>query len=467
MRIAKTVSLSLLALAACSSDTSTSPSSLSSDSYFIGGTVSGLIGYGEIRLYNNGGDELIVEEDGEFQFDTAIADGDVYAITADFSAHYLSCEISHDSGTASGDVTNIAVVCDSTSNFADGQEASVVIGADDFETNGGELFNQPWGSVTYAGGKLFVPDSENHRILIFDGIPTENGAQPTGALGQENTTDTTEYDYSASVLPEPVDLSSDGKVLVVTDCAASRVTIYNTLPSSEGGMIDADVVLGQGGDFSTDAADVGSDAMDCPYGSYVGGGKLLVADNGNNRVLIYNSIPTESGTLPDIVLGQADFDSNSSDCSDSGMNDPAGVWTDGERILVADERNHRVLIYNSWPTENGVAADVVLGQTDFDSCSYGSAGDNMFYYASKVVSDGTKIYAIDYNHNRVLIWNSWPTENGVAPDHVLGQEDLSGDSDGLTASTMQNPYGLALVGTQLIVTDYNNDRILVYNTVAE
>jgi hypothetical protein len=53
--------------------------------------------------------------------------------------------------------------------------------------------------------------------------------------------------------------------------------------------------------------------------------------------------------------------------SASTLHYPSGIWSDGEKLIVADAWNHRVLIWHSIPTENGQAADVVIGQPDFES----------------------------------------------------------------------------------------------------
>src|ERR1035438_9238838 len=47
------------------------------------------------------------------------------------------------------------------------------------------------------------------------------------------------------------------------------------------------------------------------------------------------------------------------------MRGPQGVWIQNGRLYVADTGNNRVLIYNQIPTSNGAAANVVLGAPDF------------------------------------------------------------------------------------------------------
>merc|ERR1712023_166355 len=89
-------------------------------------------------------------------------------------------------------------------------------------------------------------------------------------------------------------------------------------------------------------------------------------------------MPTQSGTLPDIVLGQNSLDHCiANDDNQDGDTDsqpsartfdvPAGAWTDGEKLLVIDSTNNRVLVWNTFPTENFEPADLVLGQPDFAS----------------------------------------------------------------------------------------------------
>ena len=50
-------------------------------------------------------------------------------------------------------------------------------------------------------------------------------------------------------------------------------------------------------------------------------------------------------------------------------------FLDGTKLFIADTRNNRVLIYNSIPTENNASADVVIGQPDMVSNSANQGGD--------------------------------------------------------------------------------------------
>lgn len=97
------------------------------------------------------------------------------------------------------------------------------------------------------------------------------------------------------------------------------------------------------------------------------GTHLFVSDTRNNRVLIWNSIPTMNYQPADVVVGQSDFVSNYSNVGATGLCWPMGVFSDGEHLFISDAGNHRVLIWNHIPTTNGEPADVVLGQQDFET----------------------------------------------------------------------------------------------------
>ncbi len=96
--------------------------------------------------------------------------------------------------------------------------------------------------------------------------------------------------------------------------------------------------------------------MDFPLGAATDGTKLVVVDSGNNRLLIYNSIPTATGATADVVWGGFG-------ASSLTLNYPFGAHFDGTRLFVADRGNDRVLVFNSLPTSASQPADAVLGQS--------------------------------------------------------------------------------------------------------
>ena len=164
---------------------------------------------------------------------------------------------------------------------------------------------------------------------------------------------------------------------------------------------------------------------------------LVVADSDNNRILIWKSIPTQNGQPADIVLGQKDFTTVKVPTVDAqSFRAPQGVWIQGTRLFVADTGNNRVMVWNNIPTSNNVAADYVLGvpnfttapQPDLTKNTVPAAANNMASPVS-VTSDGTRLFVTDLGNNRVLIWNTIPTTTQSPADIAIGQTDLNSSID--------------------------------------
>jgi len=81
-----------------------------------------------------------------------------------------------------------------------------------------------------------------------------------------------------------------------------------------------------------------------------------------SRLLENQSDWFTTGQAADLILGPLGLEESG---GPSFLNHPMGVATDGVRLFVADTCNNRVLIWNSIPTTNYAPADVVVGQPDF------------------------------------------------------------------------------------------------------
>ncbi len=384
--------------------------------------------------------------------------------------------------------------------FTNFQPADYVIGQADFTSGdanqGGsadaDTLSWLYGNPVVHNGILYLPDYGNSRVLGFNTIPASNGASADFVLGQPDFT-TTGYNLTRDGMKRPQSVSVDNGKFFLTDFRNGRVTIYNTVPTAGPGS--PDVVVGQP-DFTTDNEDPADSGLDSPEASIAVDGKLIVTDSDNNRVLIWNTIPTVNGTGADIVLGQGDLDHttvNDDDQDDSEdvtptartLSFPSGVWSDGVKLVVLDYDNNRVLIWNTFPTVSFTPAEVVLGQEDFthnarnDDDQDGvedatSSARTLYWPFDGVFCLNNQLFVADYGNNRVLIWNTFPTTNFAPADVVLGQADFTynsendadqdGSGDGTpSTTTLYGPTGIFVVGSQLIVADCNNFRYLIYD----
>ncbi|MBI2103928.1 hypothetical protein HYT59_02895, partial [Candidatus Woesebacteria bacterium] len=366
-------------------------------------------------------------------------------------------------------------------------DADVVIGQPDFTsgsanqggTAGASTINQPTGVAYDASSKkLIVSDFNNHRILIYNQVPTSNNAPADVVIGQTNFTSTSANQgggVNANTLSFPFHIAVVGGRLIVADGSNNRVLIYNSIPSSNN--TSADVVVGQA-DFTSNGQNQGqgtssaaANTLRFPRGVYSDGTKLFISDGGNSRVLIYNSIPTSNNVSADIVVGQPDFTSRAANqggtaAANTLSNSDGDVIVINNKLVVADHVNHRVLIFNQIPTTNNVSADVVLGQVNFSTVdSTGTTGANSTRRPIDLVSDGTRLFIATNFSSRVIVHNSIPTVNTVAHDISIGQPNLTDNTQRTTANGMWGPVGLALAEKKLIVADNTNNRILIFNNI--
>lgn len=278
-----------------------------------------------------------------------------------------------------------------------------------------------------------------------------------------------------------------GGKLIVSDTGQNRVFIWNTLPQTE--FQAPDVVLGQ-----TDSADTGRNAggkvsastLQYPSGVWSDGKRLVVADAWNHRVLVWNEFPTHSGQGADVVLGQPNFTSNQPNVT--GISQPPsaqslywcyGVFSDGERLWVADTGNRRVLVFNEFPVHSYASADAVIGQVDFSERDYDSR-NAVWPYSVKVSASGALAIA-DTQCFRVLLWNSWQDALSKPADVILGQPSFEANGQNQynffpKANTLSWCYDTLFVydGSNLgsdsdrekiMVADAGNSRILLWNTL--
>ena len=321
--------------------------------------------------------------------------------------------------------------------------------------------------ISLDGTYTVVADVFRHRILGFHGVPTTTNQPADFVIGQPDFTSAS-AGLSAHQLDGPRSAYLYEGGLIVADEKNSRVLIWNTVPTTNA---PADVVVGQP-NFTTNTDLAGASGLAFPSHAIAAGGRLIVADYGNHRVLIWNAIPTTNGQPADVVLGQPDFVQNAAAAGASGMNRPSALWSDGSRLLVADAFNHRVLVWNAMPTSNGQPADLVLGQPDFATTAFGTSAETM-RGPRGMAFDGAQLFVADGGNHRILIFEGMPTVNGAAADLVLGQSDFAhgehndANQDGVddghpSANTLYTPNRIAVFGDRLYVPEFHNHRVTIF-----
>src|SRR5271168_2975292 len=141
----------------------------------IGGTVAGLVANTSVILQNNGGDSLTITGNGTFTFKTPVTGTDVYAVTVltqPVNPNQI-CTVTAGSGTATANVTTVAVSC--VLSFSIGGNVSGVVGSGLIVLNSSDSeqlkINAANGNQAFTFVNL-VPTGTAYTVSIF--------AQPTG-----------------------------------------------------------------------------------------------------------------------------------------------------------------------------------------------------------------------------------------------------------------------------------------------
>lgn len=389
------------------------------------------------------------------------------------------------------DTANHRLLGYDTTSLNTGVVATTVFGQVDMLGNGVNassdsrgVLKRP-GGTSWDGAQLWVADRDNHRVLVFDATE-EASDTPVLVLGQTDLgrdLPNGGLDSGATTMLEPADVFSDGEVVVVADRSNNRVLIWNSLPAANGQP--ADVVLGQA-DFQAASPNrgngvlnAGADTMFAPEGVFLRDNTLYVSDTGNNRVLVFDTLPTVSGAAADRVLCQNSMTSNLGNRGGSVPDADTCAWPTGLHLIdgqlyVADTLNNRVLAFAS-SSQNGEAAILVVGQPDFQSrspvASNGSPDARVMSGPTDVGYDGFNLAVSDGGNNRVLLYTQLPTEDGQEANAVLGQSSFTTNITGPDYTSLDQPISVTLIpgpfhSTRAVIADSGKDRLLFFESLA-
>ncbi|MBD2452487.1 hypothetical protein H6G80_00020 [Nostoc sp. FACHB-87] len=275
--------------------------------------------------------------------------------------------------------------------------------------------------ICVCGQGLAVADAWNHRVLIWQNVPEDSNVPADLVLGQTNFIDNEPnrgtQKATANTMHWPYGVFYHQGKLFVADTGNRRLLIWQQLPTENGQP--ADIVLGQADMISRNengGASATAASMRWCHDIAVWHDNLVVADAGNHRVMIWQGIPTENNAPCAVVLGQNSFDFVEMNQgvywpSASSLSMPYGVATTGEWLLVADTANSRLLGWKqpeSILSLQGAIASAIIGQSSFTSKSenrnYGLPSRDSLNWPYGVKICGNTAVIADSGNNRVLLW---------------------------------------------------------------
>ena len=349
--------------------------------------------------------------------------------------------------------------------FVDGEDADYVLGRSNL-TSSTNLARDAGGignpfSPFVDEDKLYVPDS-NNRIGVWNDIPAANGDPHDGVIGQKNLAgNSSNVNHSSDISFETNHSHRTEKYLTVTDWANHRVLVWLN-PGDKAKKNAPDIVIGQPDLSSANPNHDGISAktLNAPTSAYIYNDSLIIADSGNQRILIFNKIPTENFAAADVVVGQPDFTSNGQGRSASTLSNPRYAFYDGTYLVVVDQNNNRVLIKNGLPTTNGESFEVGVGVSNLTS-----SGTSYYTPEQAIIHDGKLIVVAAglNNFGGVLIWNTVPTVTGTAFDIRIANSQSFGATP--SASSVYDARGLTVHNGNLYVADSSWNRILRWDGI--
>ncbi len=294
-----------------------------------------------------------------------------------------------------------------------------------------------------AGGRLFIADSDNNRILISDMSGALQQAIGSGTRGlKDGASDVAEFNQ-----PQGLALSADGNVLYVAD---TRNHAIRHVDLSTGAVT---TLAGDGQRAQTvpvSAADAKVTSLASPWGLQLIGDTIYIGMAGTHQIwtldLVAHTIVVAAGS------GKEGIDDGAP--GETSLAQPSGVTTDGANLYWVDPESSSV---RTFPLPGGDVRTIVgTGLFDFGDVD-GLPGTAKLQHAQGIAFANRTLYVADtYNHK---IRTVDPTTGEVTTVAGTGSP---GDADGLgTAAVFDEPGGISAAGGKLYIADTNNNAIRV------
>lgn len=368
-----------------------------------------------------------------------------------------------------------------------------------------DTLNEPRAVWSNCKDKIAVADQLDHRVLLWDGIPSQSGTAAHYVLGQPHGQTGTPNRGSTGIVaggfnrPSDVWYDETAQKLFVADTNNHRVMMYDGWPPSDGvriedGLQTNPVALGQRNTESVNASDDWSTTT--PRGVSTFNGKVLVADSGNHRILVYDLAGTGVNRIandgvhvitPITYLGQSSPSNKSSELAANRFNNPQRVYAydvpSGMQIWVSDAGNNRALRFSNCNFDANPFcsnADLVLGANDFTTAGKFAVVPDKSGMGGCTLGPivGDKLYSCSYSY-RILIYekpSSWVAgQNNPQAGAVIGQPNEKTklpNFAGAAVTRGDQQMAIANVPSSVFadekatfIADGNNNRVLIYKGI--
>ena len=385
--------------------------------FTIGGTITGLSASG-LTLDDNGGNTLTVASGATtFTFSTALASGAAYAVTVATQPTGETCTVSSGTGTATANVTSVAVSCVASATYTIGGSITGLTESGlTLDDNGGDTLTVNSGATTFTFSTALTSGA-TYDVTV--------ASQPLG----ENCTATANTGTASANVTSVAIACADSGVAVGTLAGGGPTQPGNTNGTGTAATFDA-------------PAGVAVDSS----------GNVYVAEYQNNdiRKITPDGVVTLFAGSSTAVKGNA----NGTGSAASFWN-PTGVAVDSAgNVYVADESNNEIRKI----TPDGVVTLFAGSPTGAIGNSDGTGQSALFSAPNGIAIDSSgNLWVTDSANNEIREI----TTPGAVVTTPYGN-GTAGRTNGVgTAAEFNNPSAIAVdpASGNLFVADTDNNEI--------
>lgn len=290
-----------------------------------------------------------------------------------------------------------------------------------------------------AGQRLFIADTNHHRIVIADLEGKVLAVAGAGGVG------VADGPFAKAIFNHPQGMALDGSVLYVAD------TDNHLIRKLDLAARTVSTIAGTG-EQATEFNQPGKGRavpLNSPWDLVVVGQRLYIAMAGSHQIWVMD---LASGEL-EPFSGSGREDIADGPRLEAAMAQPSGIATDGRVLYVADSEVSGIRAVDLGP---GGQVRTVVGEGLFEFGDRDGKGSAVrLQHPLGVATHDGKLYVADtYNHKIKIVS---PAERTAATFLGSGK---AGFQDGKGA-TFYEPSGLSVVGGRLYVADTNNHAIRV------
>jgi hypothetical protein len=295
-----------------------------------------------------------------------------------------------------------------------------------------------------AGGRLFISDTGNHRIIVAS--LNDGGVQEVIGSGAEGFADGA---FDKAKLNHPQGVALDGDALYVAD------TENHSIRKADLKKRTVETIAGTGKqsrDYGGSGGSGKETALSSPWDVLVHNGKIYVAMAGFHQLW---TMDLSSGVVRPYA-GSGREALIDAELTEAALAQPSGITTDGEKLYFADSEASSVRAADLKP--NGSVSTVVGPSFNslFDFGDVDGTGSTVRLQHPVGIAhhDGVLYVADTYNHK---IKRVYPKTRTATTFLGTGKP---GFKDGETAQ-FNEPSGVSVAGGKLYIADTNNSLIRV------